>query len=140
MKDAFISKWVVQEGLGSDPSEEFDLVIIEAFDKVFVTLQGSNMDKPDTVTIDKDGGIWMSAQGFASPDLSKGVYYCGDEIQQVGETTPYETDDTWVWDSVCREPNVRCFGISKESMKEFVKLRKEDIDKHTKSIKKSIIS
>lgn len=146
MKDAVVCPYLAEEMIEKEYLEYYEdsskgvrsmcdmyVNIVEAFDKVWVFLHQYG-DSVSTVHINKDGSVWGSSYGVPSLDLRDGRYYAGDEISYMGEKEPFETDQSWLWNSVEIDCKTKCFGISKESVKEFIELRKDYLKEQAEKV------
>lgn len=115
MQDLFIPEWLVEDFLAED-GKGFQIVILEAFNKTWVSLKYGE-DTPNNAFINKDGGVWCASDGCVSIDLKKGVYYAGDEDIQIGQVDAFETDEQWLWSSqsAVSEREVSCMGMGDET-------------------------
>lgn len=123
LKDLFISEWILEEMVECD--EDWSLLIVEAFDRTFVSVVSSTSDTPDVAFINKDGGVFVASQGFASIDLYAGTYYAGDEVDQIGKNEPYESDASWLWNSRDNISSVTTFSIGKETYNKIMESRND---------------
>lgn len=109
-----------------DYLSHFSFLIIEAFDKVFIGMSQLG-DTPSTVYKNKDGQVCCCSGDYCVPDLQQGTYYVGDELTVIGQDEPYETDSSWLWNSIERNPKVKALGISVNTMKKLIEVRKEEL-------------
>ncbi len=137
IKDAQVCPYVAEELL-DESIEEYDpkylgyyINVVEAFDKVFVFVN-SYGDSISTVHINKDGTVYGSSQGFASPDLNNGNYYAGDEISYMGKVEPFETDQEWLWNSIQRDCKCLDLKLSKETLGKLITTKKEYLEQQMK--------
>ena len=101
---------------------DYAIQIIECSFGVFVSLVSEGIDLPTTVHVDMDGSIRSSAIRNPTPELSDGVYYVGDELNDIGKTNVYLTKDEWLWDSVYKVDEVSIHKITNKTYKKLLKL------------------
>ena len=127
IRDCFISEDLENHCFGDkDDLEGFDFLVIEAFDSIFVTISYMG-DHPTVVFKNYDGVMFTASSGTISIDLDAGLYYVGDEITEVSKAEPYDTKQSWLWDSLCVDPNIKSFGISEKTMLKLLDVRADDI-------------
>lgn len=112
IQDVFIPDYFLECYDFIEESAGWVFVIIEADDHTWVAIQSAMADDPDTLVVNKDGEVWMSAQGFASPDLEAGTYYMGDEAQHVANLPAYKSDSQWLWNSRFPSPRFHIVPMS----------------------------
>lgn len=127
IKDCYITKYVAEDFLEEGNAEDLNFVIVEAFDKTFVSLMHCG-DKPRIVFKDKDGEVHCQSDSQVSIELSGQCYYTSDETTILGQEEPFEDLSSWLWDSICIDPPVKILGISEKTFTKFLEVRKEDID------------
>lgn len=129
IRDCFISEHLDNYCFGDkDELEGFSFLVIEAFESVFVTLSYMG-DHPSIVFKNFNGVMFTASTSTVSVDYDSGVYYVGDEITEVAQCEPYKTKQSWLWDSLCIEPEIKSFGISKKTMLKLLEVRADDIKK-----------
>ncbi len=105
----------------------FEFLIIEAFDKTYVTISGLG-DVPDIVYKSIDGMVYTATgSNCLSIDLSGGYYYVGDEFTEVAQEEAYESEQSWLWSSLDINPTIKVLGISEATMRKLLEVRKDDI-------------
>jgi hypothetical protein len=106
--------------------------VVEAFEKtwVFVNTYG---DPISNVFIDKDGEVRASAHE-CTPDLDGECYYAGDEVSIIGYTEAFDSNSSWLWNSVERNVKQVCLGVSVETFKKLTQLRKDYLQEQASKV------
>ena len=129
IRDCFISEYLEDNCFGDkDDLTGFDFLVIEAFDSVFVTISYMG-DHPTIAFKNYDGVMFTASTSTISIDYDSGLYYVGDEITEVAKCKPYDTKQSWLWDSLCVDPKIKSFGISEKTMLKLLEVRSDDIKK-----------
>tara|TARA_R110000772_G_scaffold154491_1_gene265532 strand:- start:806 stop:1312 length:507 start_codon:yes stop_codon:yes gene_type:complete len=127
IQDCFISEYLEDNCFGDkDDLTGFDFLVIEAFNSIFVTISYMG-DHPSIVFKNYDGVMFTASTSTVSIDYDSGVYYVGDEITEVSKCEPYNTKQSWLWDSLCVDPKIKSFGISEKTMLKLLEVRADDI-------------
>lgn len=122
IKDLYIPDYIkedlLEEGfLDEYDSGDYEVVIVECSygEEVYVALNSFASGTGGYVYKDKDGTVWVSSQ-LPSADLREGRYYAGDEAIILGEGTSFDTDQSWLWDSLSEVHKYKTLSVSKETM------------------------
>ena len=122
LKDLYIPEYIkedlLEEGfLDEYDSRDYELVVVECSygEEVYVALNSFASDTGGYVYKDKDGTVWVSSQ-LPSADLREGRYYAGDEAIILGEVTSFDTDQSWLWNSLVEVYKYKTLSVSKETM------------------------
>ena len=122
LKDLYIPEYIKEDLLEDGFLDEYDsgdyeLVVVECSygEEVYVTLNSFPSDTGEYVYKDKDGSVWVSSQ-LPSADLQDKSYYAGDETIMLGEGNPFDTDQSWLWNSLAKVYKYKTLSVSKETM------------------------
>ena len=129
IRDCFISEHLENYCFGDvNELDGFEFLVIEAFDSIFVTISYLG-DHPDIVFKNYNGVMFTASSSTISIDYASGLYYVGDEITEVTKCEPYDTKQSWLWDSLCVDPKIKSFAISEKTMLKLLDVRADDINK-----------
>jgi hypothetical protein len=132
LEDLFIPEWILDEILEDGFIEEYEsgdheIVVVQYDYKTsLVALNTFPSDQGEYVYIDKDGSIWV-ANNLPSVDLIGGSYYAGDESICIGQQCCFETDQSWLWNSLNKVNHYQNLRVSKDTMEKVVYKLKEGL-------------
>lgn len=78
-----------------DRDDEMMILVVEAFNRMYISLRSASNDIPDRCWVNADGTV-LVARGQNDPfmpTLDGDRWYCGDEIYEVGVWTEEDTED-----------------------------------------------
>lgn len=93
IENIFVSEFIKDEYCDED--DKYCIMVIEAFNRTYYSLHSNYVDTPNRVWVNADGMIFAgSGQNDPFlPQLDGNRWYCGDEIEHIGNWTEEDTQN-----------------------------------------------
>lgn len=93
IENLFVSEYI--HDCVCDEDDPLCILITKAFDREYISLHYGQIDTPDRAWVNADGNIWVASGSNDPflPQLDGNMWYCGDEIEQIGVWTEEDTQN-----------------------------------------------